>query len=180
MSNNDSLKPSDQDEPQATGKRWQTRLLEYSLFILAFIALSSWLNRHLLDDGSQIPELQLPALDQASGQLSWPAEDQQTLVYLFAPWCSVCRISMPGLNLLPRDDLRVVAIALDWNSRGEVDEFITDVGYDGEVLLGDERSRELFKVSGYPSYYVLDKYGQVIHQDRGLSTPPGLWLRTQL
>ena len=193
MSNNDSPKPSEAStqaakpdtSPASATKRWPKRLLEYAVFILLFIALSSWLNRQLLDDGSQIPAINLPTLhptggQQSKGQLSWPAEKPKTLVYLFAPWCSVCRISMPGLNLLPDEQLRVVAIALDWETPQQVEQFIAEVGYKGEVMLGDEQTRELFRVTGYPSYYVLDNKGEVLHQDRGLSTPPGLWLRTQL
>ena len=161
--------------------RWLGRLIELSLLIIGFVALSSWLSSHLLDDGSQIPELSLPQLSSnANGELNWPSSEDKTLVYFFAPWCSVCRISMPGLNLLPNDNLRVVAIAQDWQDRPEIEKFIADVGFNGEVLLGNPDTRAYFRVKGYPSYYVLDKNGRVIHQDQGVSTPPGLWLRTQL
>jgi thiol-disulfide isomerase/thioredoxin len=173
----DNASPAPSDK---TG-RWLGRLIELSLLIIGFVALSSWLGSHLLDDGSQIPELSLPQLNSVeTGELSWPAAEEKTLVYFFAPWCSMCRISMPGLNLLTDKNLRVVAIAQDWQESAEVEEFTNDVGFDGEVFLGDANTLELFRVQGYPSYYVLDQNGRVIHQDQGVSTPPGLWIRTWL
>lgn len=183
MNNNDSPKPSDTTNQKADNK-WTGRLIEISLLVVLFIGLSSWLSRHLLDDGSRIPELTLPALQPSptatNRSLQWPAETDKTLIYFFAPWCSICRVSMPGLNLLPNNNLRIIAIAQDWQSREEVEKFISEVGYHGEVLLGNEQTRDYFRIKGYPSYYVLDRKGEVIHQDQGLSTPPGLWLRTQL
>jgi thiol-disulfide isomerase/thioredoxin len=103
-------------------------------------------------------------------------------VYFFAPWCSVCRISMPGLNLLEADDdaLTVIAVALDWESVEEVETFITDSGFNGPVLLGHAQTGRDYQISGYPSYYIISQDGQIEHADRGLSTPPGLWLRSRL
>lgn len=179
--NNPIKKDSASPKPSNNTSRWLGRLIELSLLIIGFMALSSWLSSHLLDDGSQIPQLSLPQLSSSeNGALNWPSDTDKTLVYFFAPWCSACRISMPGLNVLPDNNLRVVAIAQDWQDRPEIEKFIADVGFRGEVLLGNTDTREFFRVQGYPSYYVLDKNGRVLHQDQGVSTPPGLWLRTQL
>lgn len=210
MSNSDSQKPSDHSAAAAqTASRQRSRqhsigrrLTEVVLFVLAFALLSQWLSRHLLADGTQLANLQLPRLANNSvpgndsaltndpalthnsasyGQLQWPAEHDKTLIYFFAPWCGVCRVSMPGLNTLPDNQkVRVVAIALDYASHEEVARFIDEVGFKQEVLLGNAALRAQFNIQGYPSYYVADRDGRVIHQDRGLSTPPGLWLRTQL
>lgn len=211
MSNSDSQKPSDHSAAAAQASDRQRsnrhssirrRLTEVLLFVLAFALLSQWLSRHLLADGTQLANLQLPRLTNnptltndpvlthnsaptynsvSSGRLQWPAEHDKTLIYFFAPWCGVCRVSMPGLNTLPDNQkVRVVAIALDYTSREEVAGFIDEVGFKQEVLLGNAALRAQFNIQGYPSYYVADRDGRVIHQDRGLSTPPGLWLRTQL
>lgn len=162
-------------------KTWHNRLIELLVVALVFIGLSQWLNRHLLQDGTNIPNLTLPTLSGTSSSLQWPAAHDKTLVYFFAPWCSVCRISMPGLNTLPdNQSVRVIAIALDYETREEVSRFVNEVGFKQEVLMGNSDIRNQFNITGYPSYYVLDREGKVIHQDRGMSTPPGLWLRTQI
>ncbi|MBU2040281.1 MAG: redoxin domain-containing protein [Gammaproteobacteria bacterium] len=195
MSSNDSPKPSE-SSPRSARSKWLRRAAELLLFVLLFSALSHWLSRHMLDAGSYAPSLRLPVLQgnqpdaanssqnpgnhRTSGDLNWPAAHPRTLVYFFAPWCSICRVSMPGLNLLGSEDLRVVAVALDWETRQEVETFIHSVGFTGEVLLGNKNTAEQYQVQGYPSYYVMDNNGEILHQDRGLSTPPGLWLRTQL
>ncbi len=191
MSNSDSPRPSD-SSPRSVRSKWLRRGAELLFFILLFSALSHWLSRHMLDSGSNAPSTRLPALHNRAatltdnpsvnltGNLTWPATHERTLVYFFAPWCSICRVSMPGLNRLGNDHLRVVAVALDWETREEVEAFVSSVGFRGEVLLGDATTAQQYQVQGYPSYYVMDSNGRILHQDRGLSTPPGLWLRTQL
>ncbi len=180
MNSNDSPKPSDTSARRPWYRPGRRTLIEIAVIIAVFIALSLWLSRHMLQREAPAPELNLPMLHNNSmAQLQWPSEAERTLVYFFAPWCSVCRVSMPGLNLLTDDErLRVVAIALSWEEKTAVEDFIRDTGFRGEVLLGTPETQRQYQVSGYPSYYVIDRNGRILHADRGLSTPPGLWLRT--
>lgn len=85
---------------------------------------------------------------------------------------------MPGLNLIPQERARVIGIALDWDSAKQVEDFVASTGFKGEWYLGGTKIAEALKVTGYPSYYVVSGDGLVKHRDRGLTTPPGLWLRT--
>lgn len=163
------------------------------IIVIVFSVLSAWLSRHLLDRGSETGQYRLP-LTAAEGEsvpagqfhhLQWPSgHGGKTLLYFFAPWCGVCRVSMPGLNLFTGDEYRaeldIVAVALDYESAGEVQEFVTDTGFEGKTVLGGEEMKTAFRVTGYPSYYILDSNGRVLHSDRGLTTPPGLWLRANL
>lgn len=156
--------------------------LELLIVIAIFTVISQWLSRHLLESGTQVSDFSLPTLNsEAPTDLNWPSVEEKTLIYFFALWCSVCRISMPSLNTLPEgEQLRVVAIALDYETEEEVSHFISDIGFEQEVLLGNSYISQQFKIQGYPSYYVINQKGEVIHKDRGISTPPGLWLRTQI
>ncbi len=85
---------------------------------------------------------------------------------------------MPGLNLIPQERARVIGIALDWDSAKQVEDFVASTGFKGEWYLGGTKIAEALKVTGYPSYYVVSGDGLVKRRDRGLTTPPGLWLRT--
>ncbi|WP_133245653.1 TlpA family protein disulfide reductase [Pelagibaculum spongiae] len=144
------------------------------------------MSRNMLDSGVQIPAQQLPNLSGELVELQWPSESKRTLVYFFAPWCTFCKVSMPGLNfLLPDSDqaakkLNVIAIGLDYQSQEEVQTFIDGTGFTGQVLLGNRQLAQQFQVQVYPSYYILDQNGVVLRRDQGLSTPPGLWLRANL
>jgi len=184
MPSKDSPAPSEATSKASSGRRkWLWRLGEVVLSLILFTSISLWLSRHMLDSDTLAPASQLTRLgDRESLQLIWPARHERTLVYFFAPWCSVCRVSMPGLNLLQTDDqqLRVIVVALDWDNRQQVQQFIEDTGFSGEVLLGNDTVTAEWKITGYPSYYVVGKDGRILHADRGLSTPPGLWLRTHL
>ena len=163
--------------------RWPLELL---LLILLFSLASSWVSRHMLNTDEVAPTAVLMTLDGQSIELDWSSSHgdfpspraSRTLLYFFAPWCGICRVSMPGLNVIPTDNLRIYAVALDFNTQEEVEQFVTDVGYEGTVLLGTDRLRDQFQIRGYPSYYVIDDQGKIRHRDQGLSTPPGLWLRT--
>ena len=143
------------------------------------VSLSMYLAKDMLANEERAPLLSLPLLSQqglSPATLQWQARDK-TLIYFFAPWCTVCSVSMPGLTLLPESEAQVVAVALDWQSTEEVQQFIDRVGFEGTVLLGTDQVKSAYKIDAYPSYYVVDNKGNVIHRDRGFSTPPGLWLR---
>jgi len=164
-------------------KTWPRTLrwpLEASVIVVVFVLLSSWLSRHMLETQSAAPVARLTSLTGSTIDLDWSGQpSSDTLLYFFAPWCGICRISMPGLGLIPRDNLQVYAVALDYDSPDQVKTFVREVGFEGEVLLGNPTLRDQFQIQGYPSYYVIDPNGNIQHRDQGFSTPPGLWLRTQ-
>ncbi|MBE0483206.1 MAG: TlpA family protein disulfide reductase [Bacterioplanes sp.] len=153
--------------------------IEWVVILCIIVAISLWLNRHLLEKGTELAPLSLPDLQGNAQQIDWH-DSRRTLIYAFAPWCGVCRISMPGLNLIQHDDVRVIVLAFDWQNTEEVSQFINDVGFQGQVLLADSALAQTLTVDAYPTYYVIDEMGKIQHRDRGVSTPPGLWLRTRL
>ncbi|WP_320820521.1 TlpA disulfide reductase family protein [Thalassolituus sp.] len=161
-------------------KNWTKRLwwAQWPLYVLLFLGVSHSLNRHLLDEGSKLPNLALYNQAGEPTTLKWPQPEQTIVLYVFAPWCSICRVSMPGLNLIPPERAKVIGIALDWDNAKQVEDFVESTGFRGEWYLGGSKITAALKVTGYPSYYVVSGDGVIKHRDRGLTTPPGLWLRT--
>lgn len=156
---------------------WQRLSLELMIIAVVFFGLSSWSSRHLLQEGEKLPELIVSTLEGEPVTLAAPSHER-TLVYVFAPWCSICRISMPGLSLIERPSMEQVALALDYDSVEEVSQFIEDVGFTGKVYLGNSSVAKALNIQGYPSYYLLNADGDIIHRAQGLSTPPGIWLNS--
>lgn len=184
------IAPVSQTEPEQpfrhtagrTLRRWGPDIL---ITIGLLTALSMYLVKDMLAVEQQVPQLHLPALSAVSENTSfnealttvhWQNSDK-TLVYFFAPWCSICSVSMRGLSLLPDTDAQIIVVALDWQNITEVQDFVDRVGYEGKVLLGSRQTQAAYKIDAYPSYYVVDSTGSVIHRDRGFTTPPGLFLR---
>ncbi|HSN70085.1 MAG TPA: TlpA disulfide reductase family protein, partial [Steroidobacteraceae bacterium] len=97
-------------------------------------------------------------------------------------WCHVCAASAHQLRWFRRmtgDSIAVVLVALDWQSASEVAEYVQRHRLTLPVAMGNVAAREEFRIRGYPTYYVLDSQGRVASADVGLSTAPGLWLRTR-
>ena len=164
-------------------KRWREWIIELVILIAIVTVLSLYLSRNMLQVEAEVPMLELPRLVAGESahtleSVQWDAADK-TLIYFFAPWCSFCRVSMSGLSLLPEVEAQIVAVALDWESQENVSNFVKEVGFEKKVLLGNAATKAAFQIDAYPSYYVVDNQGQVVHKDRGFSTPPGVWLRLQ-
>jgi len=110
-------------------------------------------------------------------------EAERTLVYFFAPWCTYCALSSGNLNRLHRfrgdQGLRVVTVVLDWESLSEVRDYVEKHELNVPVLLGDAAIARAWKVSAFPTYYVLDKDHGIAARDIGYSTQLGLLWRSR-
>lgn len=105
----------------------------------------------------------------------------KTVLYFFAPWCSICRVSIGNLqNLYERnDDVTIIAIALDFMDKEEVAKFAQKLQLSFPIVLGNEEVKQAYQVSAYPSYYVIDERNTISHRSMGYSTELGLYLRSR-
>lgn len=153
-------------------------LLQILLFVVIFIAILSWQQKDMLANDEPIESFTLKDLTDQPHTLFHNAGDKKTLLYFFAPWCSICRISMPSLNTLDKEKTNIYVIALSYDSKEQVQSFMQDIDYQGSVLLGNPQIAKRFKVSAFPSYYVLNSEHKVIHKGLGLSSSIALWWHT--
>lgn len=150
--------------------------------LAVFLGVSAFQARNMLETDRQLaPELAAPTL--AGEAFSLSAVDRRTtLVYFFAPWCNYCALSSGNLNRLHRfrgaKGLRVVAVALDWQSVGEVRDYVEKHELEVPVLLGDASIARAWKVYAFPTYYVLDSDYRVAARDIGYSTQLGMLWRS--
>lgn len=154
--------------------------LQVVLFASVFWILS-WFKTIGMLETNQTLESDLKVTKLYSEQpLSLNASGKKKILYFFAPWCQVCHLSIGNLQsqFEKNDDIDVIAIALDYVDTNEVVEFVKDHNLTIDIGLGNEATKNSFKISGYPSYYVLDEDNTVIKRSIGYSSELGLYLGT--
>ena len=153
------------------------------LFALIFGAASWWQQRNMLETNSQIvaPSISLPNLQGETYSLIFSDlenDKKQTLVYFFAPWCSVCHFSVDSLEAIKQSgnypNLEIVMIALDWKTKEEVEAFLSKHKLSMTVLLGNHTTSQDYKITAFPSYYLVSSTGEVVAKDMGFTTQLGI------
>ena len=155
---------------------------ELAIVVALVVALHAWRTRDLLpmDERTAAPAFELPLLDGGTVR-SADLAGRPTVLYFFAPWCTVCAASAHQLRWFSRlasDRAGVLLIALDWQSAREVEDYVARHGLGLPVALGGASMAATWRIRGYPTYYVLDSERRIAAVDVGVSTVPGLLLRT--
>lgn len=162
--------------------KWATILFEASIIVLVLVLFSWFQNRGTLAaDNTQAPDFTLQSLTGETIQLS-KLKGKKVLIYFFAPWCSICHMSGGNLNALrkarTKDELEILVIGLSYEFEGEIQDFANELELTMPVLYGEEQLMEDYKIKGFPTYFVIDEEGRVIHRSVGYSTELGMRLRT--
>lgn len=155
------------------------------LFVVIFYAISWWQQRDMLIKGEVTPVESFSLLT-TSGEVlhhNFTNGNRDTLIYFFAPWCSVCHYSIDNIESIYQSSpqsLDIIVVALDWRSIEEVDEFLAQHKLTMPVLLGTRKLHQQFQVSAFPSYYLISKDGKISAKSLGYSSELGLKLRLKL
>jgi hypothetical protein len=73
--------------------------------------------------------------------------------------------------------VNIITVALDYQSVDEVSEFIAEKTLDYPVILGDTRWSQEYKITAFPSYYIVDAEGTVLSRSLGYSSTAGMLSR---
>lgn len=102
-------------------------------------------------------------------------------VYFWAPWCSVCRMTAPGLARLTEGKRDFYAVGMDEDERERFVSFAKDVGFpDDKTWIGDDKIGRCFGLSAYPTYYFVSASGSRSLATVGFTPKPTLWLRLKI
>jgi thiol-disulfide isomerase/thioredoxin len=162
---------------------WAATAMDSLAIILVAMGISAWQHRDLLpsDGFEQAPPLVVTALGGETVSIG-ATPGVTTVVYFFAPWCHVCHASFGNLEDLRQQSdesqLRIVAVALDYDSIDEVHQFLKRHTVGFPVALGSPAVSAAWRIRAFPTYYVLDEQGRVTGRSMGYSTTLGLKLRT--
>jgi thiol-disulfide isomerase/thioredoxin len=173
------MNSSDSAQSVSINKRakWLIYLRDFALLVVALSAIVYWQTKDMLSaDGTvNIPQQNLVSLD--GEVLPLLSNDKANLVYFFAPWCTICSLSIGNLDYLDPEKINVVVIALDYSSKEEVDKFVSEHDVKSRVFMGHDALKAQFKIQGYPSYYLVDEKGLITSRAFGYSSAVGLKLR---
>lgn len=157
---------------------WPSLAFDVSLMLLVFLAVHAWQTRDL-PINAMAPETVLPLLGSAAPGAA-TTDGSVGIVYFFAPWCRVCRVSIGNLDSLVEGGQVAwgTVVALDYADAAEVSAFIDRTGISLPVLLGSPRTAAEWSVQVFPTYYVIDASGRIQSRSVGYSTWAGMWFRS--
>lgn len=154
-------------------------VLELSIAVAVIVGISMYQGRSLLSAATVAPALEGYSKDGSSVSLSF---QQPTMLYFFAPWCTVCKLNMGNLDWLSKlSGINIIIVGLDYETPEQVIALLKEKGLaDFQVILGNDRTSDLFQIKAYPTYYTLGRNGKVKSSSVGYSPLPGLLIRSWL
>lgn len=158
-------------------KKLKSALWNVLVFLALVYAVEYWQSRNMTRGAlpDAVRNASLPTV--AGGTRSLWNPEKMTVVYVFAPWCSVCRASGSNIDRLP-DGFHKAALALSWEQAADVENFVKDTGLQVPVLMGRETEEAALQIGAYPSYLIIDTQGRIVKAWSGYTTTAGLWFKS--
>jgi len=164
-------------------------LLQTIFFVIVFNVISWFRETSMLANDAKMPlntykvEQVITKTNQSkqdNSAIFVQAQGKKTVLYFFAPWCQICNLSIENLEALHQKNkkLAIMAIALDYEDRQSVVDFVKRHQLTFPVVYGTADIKVAFKIKAYPSYYILSKENSIVGKSLGYSTETGLFLRT--
>ena len=157
-----------------------TKAGRWGIYLLAFFIFAAMVNwfQAPKPSGEKIPSLALTTLDGKPVTLN-TSGGKKTVLYFFAPWCTVCKASIDALNLFAGSEkVQAVAVGLDYEKPGELAAFQNRL--DVPILAGAPNLGRRFSIDRYPTIYILNGDGSVAHTMVGYASRFGIWVRTKI
>ena len=160
---------------------WKGWLIKGLAILTIFLAVTAWQGRNLISKQTPAPSFRLPALSGPTVALE-DLRGRRVLLYFFAPWCKVCDLSISNLNWVRRlwdeKSVSIFAVALSYEELQSVEAFLERNALDVPVLLGTRELLNSYRISAFPTVYVLNESGNIDGSAVGYSSTLGLLWRT--
>ena len=154
--------------------------IQFFVFFLIFNLLSWFKGFGMLETDSQMEQTQFNLTTIMDKPIEIKANNKKTILYFFAPWCQVCHLSIENLQAQyqKNQDIDVIAIALDYVNKEDIENFSAQHQLTFPIAMGNEKIKKAFKIKGYPSYYILSEDNTIISKSIGYTSEIGLYLRS--
>lgn len=123
----------------------------------------------LIPVGQTTPSFTADTVDDGSVSVGEGGSEEATMLVFFATWCPHCQNEAPVISELESqyDDLQVVMVGIDGeDSPDEVRQFVEEYDLDSPAVYEPSLGQE-YRVSGYPTVYVLDSNNEVVGAHSG-------------
>lgn len=153
--------------------------LKYAGYLLAFFVFAGIVNYFQSPNTHAMKPVSALNVHTLAGEsVTIPTSNgKKTVVYFFAPWCTVCKVSMDAVDMFSgRENVQAVAIGLDYENVAELKPYADKRQV--PVYAGNRELQARFKVDRYPTVYILNKDGSIAHTMVGYTSRLGIWLRT--
>lgn len=155
---------------------WLGRLGWALAFVAVFFGVRAW-------QQSGLPEGEAPVL--AGPTLAGTTFDLRqasgaTLVYFWATWCPACRLEQGAIDAVGRDHA-LVTVALQSGTPAEVQRYLAEYGLRWQTL--NDPAGQIARDWGVrvtPTFFIVDRAGQIRYREVGYTTAIGLRLRLWL
>ena len=144
--------------------------LELAFILLVFMVLKSYMQRGLIDGLS--PDIQAQLLSGENVSLR-PSNGKPLLLYFWATWCPVCRLSQNGVDAISKNH-NVITIAVNSGTVSDITTFLSENKLHFRVINDEnETIARQFGVTGVPTSFVIDSRGNILFTDVGFTTSWG-------
>lgn len=115
--------------------------------------------------GKPAPDFSAQRFDGETFKLSDQVGEKIVVLDFWATWCGPCRAAMPRVESMVEEykDRDVILIAVNQGEDAEtIQKYLDEADVHPTILLDEERSiGQLFGVTGYPTFVIIDKEGNV-------------------
>ena len=118
------------------------------------------------EQGKPAPDFSLPNLDGDTVRLS-DYSGRVIMLNIWATWCPSCVEEMPSMEKLHQElspeGLEIIAVSIDASGMDVVKPFMEEHKLTFTALMDpDGEIRRLYKITGIPESYIIDKQGVIV------------------
>jgi peroxiredoxin len=124
----------------------------------------------LLKTGTKAPSWSLPSSDNKTINLN-DLKGKVVLLDFWGTWCVPCLRAMPDIQAIheqfKNQPVEVIGVSVETEKKADPLGYIKRKGYTYTIVLDGDKITKDYKVAQFPSVFLIDKNGYIIHAEQG-------------